>query len=71
MLTHVHPKSLQDQPSPIAHIAMAVALLGLGDSDGALRTFDLAFHVCELHEIRFLLLLKAILVFESGHQARR
>ncbi|KAI6017080.1 hypothetical protein EDC04DRAFT_486331 [Pisolithus marmoratus] len=61
-------ESLQVQPSPIGYIAMAVALLGQGDGAGALRTFDLAFHDCQVHDIRFLLLLKAILVFESGNQ---
>ncbi|KAI6014940.1 hypothetical protein EDC04DRAFT_645744 [Pisolithus marmoratus] len=60
--------SLQVQPSPIGYIAMAIALLGQGDREGALRTFDLAFHDCELHDIRLLLLLKSILVFESGKQ---
>ncbi|KAI6022103.1 hypothetical protein EDC04DRAFT_3092806 [Pisolithus marmoratus] len=59
-------ESLQVQPSPIGHIAMAVALLGQSDRGGALCTFDLAFHDCQLHDIRFLLLLKSILVFESG-----
>ncbi|KAI6045469.1 hypothetical protein EDC04DRAFT_60648 [Pisolithus marmoratus] len=61
-------ESLRIQPSPIAHIAMATALLGQGNREGALCTFDLAFHDCELHEIKFLLLLKLILVFESGNQ---
>ncbi|KAI6040395.1 hypothetical protein EDC04DRAFT_2996564 [Pisolithus marmoratus] len=61
-------RSLKIQPSPIGHIAMAVALLGQGDREGALCTFDLAFHDCEVHEHRFLLLLKSILVFESGNQ---
>ncbi|KAI5981867.1 hypothetical protein EDC04DRAFT_2916171 [Pisolithus marmoratus] len=61
-------ESLQVQPSPVGHIAMAVALLGEGNREGALCAFDLAFHDCELHDIRFLLLLKLILVFESGNQ---
>ncbi|KAI6045482.1 hypothetical protein EDC04DRAFT_3137168 [Pisolithus marmoratus] len=60
--------SLQVKPSPIGHIAMAVALLGQGDREGALCTFDLAFHDCDPHDIKFLLLLKLILVFESGNQ---
>ncbi|KAI6015000.1 hypothetical protein F5J12DRAFT_911546 [Pisolithus orientalis] len=63
-------ESLQVQPSPIGHISMAVALLGQGDREGALWTFDLAFHDCELHGIKFLLLLKSILVFESGNQEK-
>ncbi|KAI6045486.1 hypothetical protein EDC04DRAFT_2598785 [Pisolithus marmoratus] len=61
-------KSLEIQPSSIGYIAMAVALLGQGDQEGALRTFDLAFHDCEVQDNRFLLLLKSILVFESGNQ---
>ncbi|KAI6030212.1 hypothetical protein EDC04DRAFT_104815 [Pisolithus marmoratus] len=60
--------SLQVRPSPIGYIAKAVALLGQGDRGGALRTFDFAFHDCEPHNIRFLLLLKSVLVFESGSQ---
>lgn len=56
------------EPSPIGYIAMAVALLGQGDREGALWTFDFASHDCELHDIKFLLLLKSILVFESGNQ---
>ncbi|KAI6004545.1 hypothetical protein F5J12DRAFT_913670 [Pisolithus orientalis] len=61
-------ESLRVQRSPIGHIVMAIALLGQGDREGALRTFDFAFHNCELHDIRFLSLLKSILVFESGNQ---
>ncbi|KAI6004539.1 hypothetical protein F5J12DRAFT_913667 [Pisolithus orientalis] len=61
-------ESLRIRRSPIGHIAMALALLGQGDREGARCTFDLAFHDCELHDIRFLLLLKSILVFESGNQ---
>ncbi|KAI6015351.1 hypothetical protein F5J12DRAFT_527514 [Pisolithus orientalis] len=61
-------ESLQVRPSPIGHIAMAVALLNQGDRDGALWTFDFAFQDCELSDISFLLLLKSILVFECGNQ---
>ncbi|KAI6030208.1 hypothetical protein EDC04DRAFT_3091788 [Pisolithus marmoratus] len=61
-------KSLQARPSPLGYIAMAVVLLGEGDRGGALCAFDLAFHDCEPRDIRFLLLLKLILVFESGNQ---
>ncbi|KAI6009487.1 hypothetical protein F5J12DRAFT_40085 [Pisolithus orientalis] len=73
-LKHIAPaiedvkESLRVQTSPFGHVAMAIALLGQGDSEGALCTFDLAFHDCGLNEIKFLLLLKAILVFESGNQ---
>ncbi|KAI5982354.1 hypothetical protein EDC04DRAFT_1833915 [Pisolithus marmoratus] len=61
-------QSLQVQPSPIGHIAMAVALLGESDRDGALCTFDLAFLDCDPHDIKFNLLLKSILMFECGMQ---
>ncbi|KAI6014941.1 hypothetical protein EDC04DRAFT_3144985 [Pisolithus marmoratus] len=61
-------ESLRVQPSPIGYIAMAIVLLGQGDRDGALCTFDRAFHDCELHDVRLLLLLKSFLVFESGNQ---
>ncbi|KAI6042809.1 hypothetical protein EDC04DRAFT_2600686 [Pisolithus marmoratus] len=47
---------------------MAFSLLGQGDRKGALCTLDLAFHDCEPHDVRLLLLLKLILVFESGDQ---
>lgn len=47
---------------------MAIALLGQGDRRGVLCTFDLAIHDCEPQDIRFLLLLKLILVFESGNR---
>ncbi|KAI6045477.1 hypothetical protein EDC04DRAFT_60772 [Pisolithus marmoratus] len=61
-------ESLKVQSSPIGHIAMAVALLDKGNREGALCAFDLAFHDCELQDVRFLLLLKSILVFECGNQ---
>ncbi|KAI6038673.1 hypothetical protein EDC04DRAFT_1931148 [Pisolithus marmoratus] len=60
-------ESLLLQSSPIGYIAMAIALLGRGDRDGALCTFDLAIHDCELHDVRYLLLLKSILVSKSGN----
>ncbi|KAI6041630.1 hypothetical protein EDC04DRAFT_1224335 [Pisolithus marmoratus] len=61
-------ESLHVRPSPIGYISMAVALLGQGDRESALSTFDLAFHDCEPHDNKFLLLLKSILLFESGDQ---
>ncbi|KAI6012022.1 hypothetical protein EDC04DRAFT_2761991 [Pisolithus marmoratus] len=64
----VAEESLRVQPSPIGYIAMAVALLGQGNREGALCGFDLAFHDCELHNNRLILLLKLILMFESGGQ---
>ncbi|KIO01982.1 hypothetical protein M404DRAFT_720150 [Pisolithus tinctorius Marx 270] len=57
-LTRDAKESLRVRPSPIGHIAMAVALLNQGDRDGALWTFDFAFQDCELYDISFLLLLK-------------
>lgn len=67
-ITSASIKSLQVRPSPIGHIAMAVALLVQGDRESVLPTFDLALHDCEPHNIRFLLLLKLILMFESGDE---
>ncbi|KAF9228991.1 WD40 repeat-like protein [Gyrodon lividus] len=61
-------ESLQIQPSPIGHIAMAIALLAQGDRDGSFCAFDLAFYECEPHETWLLLLFKAVLVFEGGRQ---
>lgn len=64
-LTDVN-RSLQVQQSPIGYIANAVALLGQGNREGALRIFDLAFRVCEPRGSKLLSLLKMVLVFESG-----
>ncbi|KAI5986440.1 hypothetical protein F5J12DRAFT_898764 [Pisolithus orientalis] len=61
-------ESLRVQPSPIGYIALAVALLGQGNREGALWAFDFASHDCDPYDIRFLILLKSILVFESGSQ---
>ncbi|KAI6156844.1 hypothetical protein BKA82DRAFT_4345875 [Pisolithus tinctorius] len=61
-------ESLRIRRSPIGHIAMAVVLLAQGDREGALCTFDFAFHDCELHDHGIILLLKSILMFESGNQ---
>ncbi|KAI6044461.1 hypothetical protein EDC04DRAFT_2889916 [Pisolithus marmoratus] len=64
--------SLQVQPSPIGYIAMAIVLLGRGDREGALCTFDLAIHDCEPRDIRFLLLLKVLgaMCMKKGHYGR-
>ncbi|KAI6144919.1 hypothetical protein BKA82DRAFT_4168114 [Pisolithus tinctorius] len=73
-LNHLAPaiedaeESLRVQPSPIGYIAKAVTLLGQGNREGALWAFDFAFHDCRLYDIGFVLLLKSILVFESGNQ---
>ncbi|KAI5986441.1 hypothetical protein F5J12DRAFT_577710 [Pisolithus orientalis] len=61
-------ESLQVQPSPIGYIAMAVTLLTQGDREGALWASDFAFHDCRPYDIGFLLLLKSILLFESGNR---
>ncbi|KAI6095815.1 hypothetical protein F5141DRAFT_1265501 [Pisolithus sp. B1] len=61
-------ESIRVQPSPIGYIAMAVSLLSQDDQESALRIFDLTFHDCEPHDIKLLLLLKSILLFESGNQ---
>ncbi|KIK14694.1 hypothetical protein PISMIDRAFT_17106 [Pisolithus microcarpus 441] len=68
IFTHTYLKSLRVHPSPIGYIAMAVAQLAQGDREEALRVFDLAFHVCEPCDNKLLLLLKSILVFESGYK---
>ncbi|KAI6018342.1 hypothetical protein EDC04DRAFT_2941978 [Pisolithus marmoratus] len=68
IFTYMYPESLLLQSSPIGYIAMAIALLSQGDRDRALCTFDLAIHDCELHDVRYLLLLKSILISESGNQ---
>ncbi|KIK12121.1 hypothetical protein PISMIDRAFT_689780 [Pisolithus microcarpus 441] len=61
-------QSLRIRSSPIGYIAMAVVLLGKGDREGALRIFDLAFHDCKPDDNKLLLLLRSILMFESGNQ---
>ncbi|KAI6041676.1 hypothetical protein EDC04DRAFT_3139608 [Pisolithus marmoratus] len=64
--------SLQIQPLPIGYVAMAVVLLFQGDREGALCTFDLAFHDCVLHDISFLLLLKVlgVMYMRKGNYGR-
>ncbi|KAH0825664.1 hypothetical protein J3R83DRAFT_11721 [Lanmaoa asiatica] len=60
------PKSLAIQRSIIGHIAKAVALVGRGEHELAFETFDLVFRDCSADETRFLLLIKAILLFVAG-----
>ncbi|KAF8547367.1 hypothetical protein OG21DRAFT_1501611 [Imleria badia] len=61
-------ESLRIHPTAIGHIARAISLIGKGDRRVALRQFDLVFRDCEAHEIRSILLIKAILYFVAGKQ---
>ncbi|KAF8124581.1 hypothetical protein EV363DRAFT_707046 [Boletus edulis] len=61
-------ESLAIQPSPIGHIAMALALVGQGQRKHALRAVDLAFRDCRSDENSYLLLIKAILSFVCGRR---
>ena len=45
-------------PSPIAHIAHAVALLGKSEKRRALQAFDLSFCYCDAKENRLILLVR-------------
>ncbi|KAF8121185.1 quinon protein alcohol dehydrogenase-like superfamily [Boletus edulis] len=59
-------RSLSISPSAIGYIAHAIALLDQHEKRHALRTFDLAFCHCDASQKRFVLLLRAILLFVSG-----
>ncbi|KAG9309214.1 hypothetical protein JVU11DRAFT_10928 [Chiua virens] len=51
-------QSLKIQPSPIGHIALALAYLGQDRREAALWEFDLAFRDCDRADNVFLLLIK-------------
>lgn len=51
-------QSLKIKPSPIGHIAHALALVGQDRREAALWTFDLAFRDCDHSENNFVLLIK-------------
>ncbi|KAF8546332.1 hypothetical protein OG21DRAFT_1502001 [Imleria badia] len=57
-------KSTKAQRSVIGYIAHAIAHIGLGDHESAMRVFDLAFGLPG--ENQLVLLIKAIILFESG-----
>ncbi|KAG9313282.1 hypothetical protein JVU11DRAFT_5586 [Chiua virens] len=59
-------KSLKIQPSPIGHIALALAYLGQDRREAALWEFDLAFRDCDRADNVFLLLIKSLLLYVSG-----
>ena len=58
-------QSIAISPSPIAHIAHAVALLGQYEKRSALQAFDLAFCHCDATENRFILLTRVYVRFRS------
>ena len=58
MSTHPPLKSIVARPSAMAHIVKALAQIGMGDTDEALRLFDLAFRNCIPKESNLLLLIK-------------
>ncbi|KAG8217048.1 hypothetical protein J3R82DRAFT_5039 [Butyriboletus roseoflavus] len=59
-------QSLAFRPTIIGHIAKAVALVGQGQHEPAFKAFDIVFCNCGAGETRFLLLIRAILLFVSG-----
>ncbi|KAF8555425.1 hypothetical protein OG21DRAFT_1602885 [Imleria badia] len=59
-------KSIEAQRSVIGYIANAVTRIGNGDYESAIRVFDLAFTDGLATDNNFLLLIKAIILFECG-----
>ncbi|KAF8551251.1 hypothetical protein OG21DRAFT_1512971 [Imleria badia] len=59
-------KSIKIQPSTIAHIAKSVALVGKGEKYKAYRACDIAFDHFLPSRVRFVLLIKAVIVFMAG-----
>ncbi|KAF8557900.1 hypothetical protein OG21DRAFT_1494421 [Imleria badia] len=59
-------KSIEAQRSVMGYIANAVARLGNGDYESAIRAFDLVFTDGLATDNNFLLLIKAVIVFECG-----
>ena len=58
MSTHPHLKSIVTRPSAMAHIVQALAQIGMGQTEEALRVFDLAFGNCHSKESNLILLIK-------------
>lgn len=57
--TYLHtPKSLVIQPSVVGHIAKAMALIGNGEGETAIRLFDLVFGHCDSDDNKILLVIK-------------
>ncbi|KAH0833010.1 hypothetical protein J3R83DRAFT_11995 [Lanmaoa asiatica] len=65
MLT-IAPKSIEVQGSVIGHIAHAMARVGNGEHESVMRVFDLVFTEGLPTENKFILLIKAIILFECG-----
>ncbi|KAF8552461.1 hypothetical protein OG21DRAFT_1511487 [Imleria badia] len=59
-------KSIEAQRSVIGYIANAVSRIGNGDHESVIRAFDLVFTDGLATENDFLLLIKAIILFECG-----
>ncbi|KAF8547157.1 WD40 repeat-like protein [Imleria badia] len=59
-------KSTKVQRSVIGYIAHAIAYLGNGDHESAMRVFDLVYSAGLSSENNLLLLIKAIILFECG-----
>ncbi|KAF8556862.1 hypothetical protein OG21DRAFT_1495255 [Imleria badia] len=59
-------KSIKVQKSVIGYIAHALAHLGNGDHESAMRVFDLTFGNGLPSENKLLLLIKAVILFECG-----
>ncbi|KAH0826783.1 hypothetical protein J3R83DRAFT_5198 [Lanmaoa asiatica] len=59
-------ESIGVQRSVIGYIAHAMARVGNGEHDSAMRVFDLVFTEGLPTENKFLLLIKAIILFECG-----
>ncbi|KAF8547809.1 WD40 repeat-like protein [Imleria badia] len=61
-------ESLTIQLTVVGHIAKAISLVGKGKKEAATRRIDLVFCDCDPEECEseFLLLIKAILLFEAG-----
>ena len=60
VLVSTHPplKSIVTLPSAMAHIVKALAQIGMGETEEALKAFDLAFGNCDPKESNLLLLIK-------------
>ena len=67
LLVYTHPplKSLVTRPSAMAHIVKVLAQIGIGDTEEALKAFDLAFRNCNPKESDLLLLIKVCDLYVS------
>ncbi|KAH7908863.1 hypothetical protein BJ138DRAFT_1115465 [Hygrophoropsis aurantiaca] len=62
--------SINILPSVLGYVALSIALTGQGRSEHAMQAFDLGFVVCkdDVNIIRFLLLIKSIIIFNYGRR---